>query len=68
MHILQQAEIKDIDDPMIKMFFHPPRETVAQANRFELWGSSFKDAGGDFTELRLIKDDATIWTGTAGGY
>jgi len=35
-------------------------DEIAQADRMEVWGSSFKDPGPDFCEYRLVKDGETF--------
>lgn len=43
-------------------------EVAAKADRLEIWGSSFEDAGPDFTEFRLMAGDVVIEKRRVLGY
>jgi hypothetical protein len=43
-------------------------DEVKEAERLEVWGSSFNDPGDDFCEFRVIKNNETILTKRVDGY
>jgi hypothetical protein len=74
---LYSTKILDNDLEVSKAFWifrktdNPPETLLDQfreADRLEVWASSFKDEGEDFCEFRLIKDDKTVLTQRANGY
>jgi len=44
------------------------QEQVDQADRLEVWGSSFTDAGEDFCEYRLFEKGQQIATKRVAGF
>jgi len=44
------------------------KQAVAEADKLEVWGSSFADGGEDFTEFRLIKAGTVICKKCMSGY
>ena len=62
---LEQASDKEAfqNNGLLKMFFDPHEEKVAEAVKWEIWGTDFKDDGDDYTELRLFNANGIqIWT------
>jgi hypothetical protein len=55
-------------DPMITMFVSFPEAQVDEADRLEVWGSSFKDNGDDCCEYRLMNGEKLVATRTMKGY
>lgn len=44
------------------------KEEIAQADRMEVWCSSFGDPGSDFNEFRLLKDNSVLASRRIEGY
>ena len=70
MYMVEQDEIKDGKLPvMVTMFYTVPEAKMQAAVRYEIWGTSFNESGGDFTQLRLFdKDGNNIYQGECSGY
>lgn len=53
---------------------HPPfgpaftDEQINQADKLEVWGSSFNDPGDDFCEFRLMKNNKIIFSKRVDGF
>ena len=66
MYKLRQGELKtetereSISNELISKCFSFKQSDINNADRFELWASSFNDAGDDFTELRLFKNNFIV--------
>ena len=45
-----------------------PAEVAKEADRLEVWGSSFQDDGADFCEFRFFKNDQLIHKVKVDGY
>jgi hypothetical protein len=41
---------------------------VQEADRLEVWGSSFTDSGPDWCEYRLMRGDVAVAEGRTSGY
>lgn len=58
-----------INDPAQTMFLPTPfLNQVANAEKYECWGTSFKDAGKDYTDHILIAKGHTIAEHRVFGY
>jgi len=55
-------------DPMITMFVSFPEADIDQADRLEVWGSSFNEGSEDCCEYRLMKGKEAIATKRVNGY
>lgn len=43
-------------------------EVLASARKIEVWSSSFKDAGPDFNEVRIVDSKGNLHKCVIGGY
>lgn len=48
--------------------FHIPSSIIEQADKCEIWVTSFKDSGEDKSEYRFFKNDKMFDTITVKGY
>ena len=55
-------------DNTVKMFFIPSEYNLKRADRYEVWGTSFKHEGDDFTECRLYRGETVIFSQKVKGY
>jgi hypothetical protein len=56
-------------DPMTTMFLPPEFiAKIEEADKYECWGTNFKDAGEDYTDHILIKNCRTIAEHRIKGY
>jgi hypothetical protein len=70
MYMVTKGTIEDLrNDPMMTSFYLIPKGKEDDAVRFEIWGTSFNDAGGDYTQLRLFNaKDEQIFSTECSGY
>jgi len=70
MYQVSEGTVEELkQDPMIRIFYDIPENIIDETVRFEIWGSSFNDAGDDFTQIRLFNaDDENIHQTECAGY
>jgi len=56
----------EMNDGFFKPTFSP--EAVQEADRMEVWSSSFKDDGGDFNVFKLMSGDNILEEQSISGY
>jgi hypothetical protein len=65
---MHKFEVYTKDEIEFQEYLTPPdcpdftEEQIREADKLEIWASSFYDAGNDFFEFRLIKDEKVIHT------
>lgn len=59
-------DVKSMEEPFFGVTFPPAQ--VAEADRLEVWASSFQEGGGDYSEFRLMKGETQVAVKRISGY